>query len=280
MLQPLGDPIRYAPVTRIYRHWLAWAAALLLHMLLIGMVASRSWLPEPPLPPSRLDVVLVTQASSAPQTAEAIADAHQRASGSDARTSPAERRAAAGASPASPGHHGEMAARDESVIADPLAMEMDLSAPSMTRIAALASQSSQGRDSQGQAAISLREQGVAAEYMGPVGDSGRRAARQAAEADYIDTWTRQVEEFGNRFSTAPAHLDGQLRIRVVLGREGQLLQAEVIQSSGHSELDQAALDTVHGAAPYRPFDPAMAGLDSLSITRVWRFGKGNNFGVQ
>ncbi|WP_444678852.1 energy transducer TonB [Halomonas sp. E19] len=79
---------------------------------------------------------------------------------------------------------------------------------------------------------------------------------------------------------APPHLHGQLRIRVVIGRDGQLRQAEVVQSSGHPELDQAALATVHGAGPYRPFDSGMGELDSLSITRIWRFGQGNHFGVR
>ncbi|MFW6346764.1 MAG: energy transducer TonB, partial [Halomonas sp.] len=102
----------------------------------------------------------------------------------------------------------------------------------------------------------------------------------AAEARYIDDWTRRVEAYGNRVHPAPRHLHGQLRIRVVIGREGELRQAEVIQSSGHPELDQAALDTVHGAAPYRPFDAGMGDLDSLSITRVWRFGEGNHYGVR
>ncbi len=108
----------------------------------------------------------------------------------------------------------------------------------------------------------------------------RQAAQRAAEARYIDDWTRRVEAYGNRVHPAPRHLQGQLRIRVVIGRDGELRQAEVIQSSGHSELDQAALDTVHGAGPYRPFDAGMGNLDSLSITRVWRFGQGNNYGVR
>ena len=54
----------------------------------------------------------------------------------------------------------------------------------------------------------------------------------------------------------------------------------MIQSSGHPELDRAALDTVHGAAPYRPFDAGMGELDSLSISRICRFGEGNDYGVR
>ncbi|MBZ9539776.1 energy transducer TonB, partial [Modicisalibacter tunisiensis] len=138
-----------------------------------------------------------------------------------------------------------------------------------------------GRDLLAQATSSVRERGFdAAPAGGGEGDASQRAARKAAEARYEEDWTRRVETYGNRFYPAPPDLDGQLRIRVVIGRDGQLRQAEVIQSSGKPRLDQAALDTVRGAAPYRPFDKGMGARDSLTITRVWRYGKGNNFGVR
>ncbi|QTF92736.1 TonB family protein, partial [Halomonas sp. BM-2019] len=137
-----------------------------------------------------------------------------------------------------------------------------------------------GRDLLAQATRSIREQGLSPEAAGPAGEGAQPPAQRAAEARYIDDWTRRVEDYGNRVHPAPRHLQGQLRIRVVIGADGGLRQAEVIQSSGHAELDQAALDTVHGAAPYRPFDADMGNLDSLSITRVWRFGKGNHYGVR
>nr|WP_282103584.1 TonB family protein [Halomonas getboli] len=121
---------------------------------------------------------------------------------------------------------------------------------------------------------------MSADYAGDAAGAARPAAQRAAEARYIDDWTHRVEDYGNRVHPAPPELDGQLRIRVVIGRDGQVRRAEVIQSSGHSELDQAALDTVHGAAPYRPFDAGMGELDSLSITRIWRFGEGNDYGVR
>ena len=111
-------------------------------------------------------------------------------------------------------------------------------------------------------------------------DREQQAAREAAEARYVDGWTRRVQNYGNRFYSAPPDLDGQLKVRVVIDHRGRLLQAEVVQSSGHPELDQAALDTIRGAAPYRPFDSGMAGLDRLSISRIWRFGTGNDFGVR
>ncbi|GAB2788135.1 hypothetical protein GCM10027040_12900 [Halomonas shantousis] len=127
------------------------------------------------------------------------------------------------------------------------------------------------------ATSSVREQAFTASRTSD--EPPRSAARQAAEARYIADWTRRVEQYGNLHYPAPSHLEGQLRIRVVIGRQGQVREAEVVHSSGYPELDQAALDTVRGAAPYRPFDAGLEGRDSLEITRIWRFGKGNNFGV-
>ncbi|WP_016854135.1 TonB family protein [Halomonas smyrnensis] len=137
-----------------------------------------------------------------------------------------------------------------------------------------------GRDLLAQATASIREQGLSADYAGDASGAVRPAAQRAAEARYIDDWTRRVEDYGNRVHPAPRELAGQLRIRVVIGRDGQVRRAEVIQSSGHPELDRAALDTVHGAAPYRPFDAGMGELDSLSISRIWRFGEGNDYGAR
>ncbi|MDR5868624.1 hypothetical protein, partial [Halomonas koreensis] len=92
MAAPVNDPIRYAPVTRPHRRWLAWTVSLLLHLAIIGVVASRQFAPAPP-ERSGLDVVLVTRQSEAPVAAEALAEADQRAAG-EAQAPPAEARAA------------------------------------------------------------------------------------------------------------------------------------------------------------------------------------------
>ncbi|MDI5889837.1 TonB family protein [Halomonas rhizosphaerae] len=302
---PLSDPIQYAPVSRPYRHWLAWSLALLLHLVVIGVVASRQFAPAP-VERSSIDVVLVSRPSPEAVEASAIAEADQRAAGSPQEQAPAEARAAPmdelpelqaaepevdPATPAEP----ESAARPEpeSEAPEPPAAERPReaqatpvprdSAPQSAETSApptASAPSASGRDLLAQATSSIREQGLSSEFAGEQPGEGRQAAQQAAEARYIDDWTRRVEDYGNRVHPAPRHLEGQLRIRVVIGRDGQVRQAEVVQSSGHAELDQAALDTVHGAAPYRPFDRGMGTLDSLSITRVWRFGQGNHYGVQ
>lgn len=300
MSVPVSDPIHYAPVTRPYRSWLAGSLALLIHLVVIGVVASWQFAPAPPERTS-LDVVLVTRPAAPPEEAEAIADADQRAAGEQQDEAPAEARAApSDVAPATP----EAAQPPDRVAPDavleetaPAAIEWpgetqtqpetqpepQVSAPQATASAeqpTAAAPSASGRDLLAQATASIREQGLSAETRGPSGDTRQQAARRAAEARYIDDWTRRVEDYGNRVHPAPREFSGQLRIRVVVGRDGELRQAEVVQSSGHAELDQAALDTVRGAAPYRPFDPGMGDLDSLSITRVWRFGQGNHYGVR
>ncbi|MEQ6917911.1 energy transducer TonB [Halomonas aquatica] len=307
MTSNLSDPIQYAPVTHPHRHRLAWSLALLLHLVVIGVVASRQFAPAPVEQPS-VDVVLVSRPAPVPVEAEAIAEADQDAAGTPQDQAPAEARAAPmdempqlsaaepEVDPATPTEPQSDARLDPDLpteAPEPSAAEVPHeaqaipeprdSAPQSADTSALltaAAPSASGRDLLAQATSSIRDQGLSPDFAGEQPGEGRQAARQAAEARYIDDWTRRVEDYGNRVHPAPRQLEGQLRIRVVIGRDGQVRQAEVIQSSGHAELDQAALDTVHGAAPYRPFDRGMGNLDSLSITRVWRFGQGNHYGVQ
>ncbi|KAA0010201.1 energy transducer TonB [Billgrantia pellis] len=299
MVASISDSIHYAPVTRPYRCWLALSVALLLHLVLIGMVSTWRFAPAPAERTS-LEVVLVTRPAEPPEDVEAIAEADQQAAGEQSEEAPAEQRAAlldelpvleAPESAVDP----TTSAEPEPVPVEEAAIEAERDSeatpPAKPRESApqaqeppsaptVAPTSASGRDLLAQATRSVREQGIDPDLAEPADGEARPAAQRAAEARYVDDWTRRVEDYGNRVHPAPSHLHGELRIRVVIGRDGQLRQAEVVQSSGHRELDQAALDTVHGAGPYRPFDSAMGELDSLSINRVWRFGQGNHFGVR
>jgi protein TonB len=307
MSSTLNDPIQYAPVTRPYRRWLAWSLALLLHLAVIGVVGSWQFASSPSERTS-LDVVLVSRPSEAPVDAQAIAEADQQAMGEQQEEAPAEALAApmddlpvlqeteSAVDPATPAEPETASRREPDAAFDETAPpaadtasdtdtqpEPRTSAPQAAQTPAeptAAAPSASGRDLLAQATTSIREQGLTPGTLGPTGDASQQAAQRAAEARYIDDWTRRVEDYGNRVHPAPSDLHGQLRIRVVIGRSGELRQAEVVQSSGHAELDQAALETVRGAAPYRPFDSGMGQLDSLSITRIWRFGQGNHYGVR
>lgn len=277
MAQSINDALVYAPVTYPYRRWVAWALAILLHLALIGAVASWRLAPpsqESPPRPS-LDVVLVGLPGEAPAQAEAIAAAAQQARGRDAEPSPRARAEAAAASTSAGGAESATPAAETLSGAAP----QTAPAPALTDPLPPGSFAATREAASGEGGREARDLGPEASLAGEEDELGQLAAREAAEARYIAAWTRQVEAFGNRHYRLSPPLEGQLRIRVVVGREGQLRRIEVVQSSGHPELDQAALTTVRDAGPYPPFDGEMAGLDSLSITRVWRFGKGNDFGV-
>lgn len=300
-----GGFVRYAPVSRAHRHWVAWGLAIALHLAVIGLVANWRLAP-PPAERTGLDVVLVSPSPvEAPMETEAVPDiappaplvgeplteeslAEESLAETEAplaeesweapplaEAPPVDEVPALAETPALPAR--EESERDPAPA--PLTEPAREEAPAASREAEPQAPpaAASGRDLLARATSQIREQGLA---PGSAQEGGRSAASRAAEARYIDDWTRRVEDYGNRVHPAPRHLHGQLRIRVVIGSDGGLRLAEVIQSSGHAELDQAALDTVYGAAPYRPFDRDMGERDSLSITRVWRFGQGNHYGVR
>ncbi|WP_136254772.1 energy transducer TonB [Onishia niordana] len=293
----------HAPVTRGYRHALAWALAIGLHLMLLALFTTVS-LPtttSAPSTTSSLDVVLVSRPAVAPDQARAIAETAQQAASLDAEPEtapePATQAASAASSPGQASEQVPAPSPADTVDAVPEATESEVAsepepaseavsdpepaAPAREPQHEAKASSLSGRELAANATASLREQDFTmSEPSVELADREQQAAREAAEARYVDAWTRRVQDFGNRFYPAPPDLDGQLRVRVVIDHQGKLLQAEVVQSSGHTELDQAALDTIRGAAPYRPFDSGMAGLDRLSISRVWRFGTGNEFGVR
>lgn len=282
------DPIRYAPVNRGYRQWLAGGLAVALHGVVIAVAMQWQW--APPIKhrePASIDVVLARQPAVEPQAAQAIAAAAQRASGPESAGRTVEEQVASRvAAPPAPPQPQAPASPEAPPKPESAPQPEAPPEPATPPKASSPPKTSSQPDAQAllaQASASVRERGFDSSAAGGGDDSAsdsQKAAQRAAKARYIDAWSRRVEEYGNRYYPAPEALDGQLRIRVVIGRDGQLRQAEVIQSSQQPELDQAALDTVRGAAPYRPFDRGMGERDSLTITRVWQYGKGNNFGVR
>ena len=59
---------------------------------------------------------------------------------------------------------------------------------------------------------------------------------------------------------------------VLLKPNGVVDQIEIIKSSGHTILDQAAVQIVRKASPFKPIPPAVRkDNDKLEIIRTWRF---------
>ena len=101
--------------------------------------------------------------------------------------------------------------------------------------------------------------------------------KEYAYAAYMAAWVARVERIGNLNYPDEArreHMHGQLVLTVALARNGAIKSVDVIQSSGHRILDDAAIRIVRLAAPFPPI-PKDQNIDELYITRTWQFLPGD-----
>jgi protein TonB len=105
------------------------------------------------------------------------------------------------------------------------------------------------------------------------------STKKSQDALYLDTWRRRIEAVGNVNYPEPARrqeIYGSLRLLVAILPDGDVDDIQILQSSGFSVLDQAAIDIVRMAAPFAPFPEEMLqNVDILEIIRTWRFHEGN-----
>jgi len=103
------------------------------------------------------------------------------------------------------------------------------------------------------------------------------STRESYDALYLDAWRRKVERIGNLNYPEEAHrrkLYGQLRMLVVVRPDGTLERIEILKSSGHKVLDDAARRIVKLASPFAPFSPELRQhADLVEIIRTWKFEK-------
>jgi protein TonB len=94
-------------------------------------------------------------------------------------------------------------------------------------------------------------------------------------AVYLDAWKRRIEQVGTvNFPNAArrSKLTGSPVVEVVLAASGGLVRADVRRSSGHGELDRAAIDILKLATPFEPFPDALAARhDVLRFAYEWQF---------
>ncbi len=97
--------------------------------------------------------------------------------------------------------------------------------------------------------------------------------RSASEAAYLNMWRQKCERIG-RANYPSGRLEGEVLMLVSILADGTLEEVRILKSSGHRELDRAALTTVRQAAPYQPFNVEMRkSYDRLEFTRTWQFTK-------
>ncbi len=104
------------------------------------------------------------------------------------------------------------------------------------------------------------------------------STRASEVATYLDGWKRRIEQVGTLNFPNEArrrHLSGNPLVLVVLASNGGLVRADIRRSSGHSELDQAALDILKLATPFESFPPDLsARYDVLRFSYEWEFVAG------
>ena len=105
------------------------------------------------------------------------------------------------------------------------------------------------------------------------------STKKSHDALYLDSWRRKIEAVGNvnyPLVARQQQLYGSLRMLVSLFPNGRVSEIQILKSSGHSILDQAAIKIVTMASPFDSFPEAMrAEADILEIVRTWRFHEGN-----
>ncbi len=101
------------------------------------------------------------------------------------------------------------------------------------------------------------------------------ATKASYDAEYLYKWSSKVEFVGNRNYPEQALRSGtygKLRLSVIVNANGTIDSAEVLQSSGHRILDEAALQIVYLSSPFPAFPAEIRkNTDQLEIIRTWRF---------
>lgn len=102
--------------------------------------------------------------------------------------------------------------------------------------------------------------------------------RESAIAAYLEGWKRRIERVGTVNFPNEARrrgLSGNPVLEVAIRADGSLQEVIVRRSSGHRELDQAAVGIVRLAAPFDPFATALRErYPVLRFAYEWQFLNG------
>lgn len=102
--------------------------------------------------------------------------------------------------------------------------------------------------------------------------------RESDVAPYLAAWKRRVEKVGtvNYPSAAQRRgLTGNPVLEVFISADGTLREARIQRSSGHAEIDAAALDILRLASPFEPFPAELSARhDVLRFAYEWQFEGG------
>lgn len=99
--------------------------------------------------------------------------------------------------------------------------------------------------------------------------------RESGLAPYLDGWKRKVERMGTLNYPRDARqrrMSGNPVLAVTIGADGTLKDISVQRTSGHKEVDQAALNILKLASPFDPFPSELRKkYDQLRFAYEWQF---------
>jgi protein TonB len=126
--------------------------------------------------------------------------------------------------------------------------------------------------------VELRMRGEAMHQLWIAADT-----RESDVAVYLDSWRRKIERVGTMNFPDIARrqkLSGTPVIEVTIGSNGNLLQTIVRRTSGHPEIDEAAMRILKLAAPFDPFPGELSAKhDEIRIAYEWQFLGGASQGA-
>jgi len=126
--------------------------------------------------------------------------------------------------------------------------------------------------------VELRMRGEAMHQLWIAADT-----RESDVAVYLDSWRRKIERVGTMNFPDIARrqkLSGTPVIEVTIGANGNLLQTIVRRTSGHPEIDEAAMRILKLAAPFDPFPGELSAKhDEIRIAHEWQFLGGASQGT-
>lgn len=103
-------------------------------------------------------------------------------------------------------------------------------------------------------------------------------------ASYMDAWRLKVEGLGVAHYPKQArerNWSGSLIMDLALNANGTIFGVEILETSGHSVLDDAAIQIARLGAPYQPFSEEikkeLGANGVLHIIRTWRFDSQGGF---
>lgn len=109
------------------------------------------------------------------------------------------------------------------------------------------------------------------------------ATREVVYAMYYDKMRRSIEDQGTQnFPEASGRkLYGELTMVITVDSQGQLVKAQVAQSSRNHQLDERALAIVRSVAPFGPFNSQMkAQADQIVVVARFNFARDNNLATR